>query len=238
MYGRRARVFNVLMAIKQLIFNSFEQNNQGLRSNSTDLIVDSSGKTWINAAGLCYYDDAKGKFTYINPDPRRQIGGMDYRVLNGNDLWYAGSFGLSKINLKSPKRHFYTSLKNIGNSLGNFFIGDNTLLVSSREKVFFYNIKKDTYTTKTFLYNHSLLKIFTAITSGGITYLGTNHGLFTLSDDFNSVTPLVTGVADLIDDFLFMPQDKAHKYLFIATDGSGVQVYNTFNKKLEAYLHT
>ncbi len=66
---------------------------------------------------------------------------------------------LAKLNLQSLKISF-TSLTGITDPLGTFLIDDNTLLISSREKVYIYNIKNDSYTATTLIYKHSLLKIF------------------------------------------------------------------------------
>jgi len=216
-------------------FNSFEQGNQGLKSNSTDVIADNAGRIWVNSAGLCYYDDEESRFIYVNPDPKRPINGLDYMIIKGNNMWYVGDYGLTEIDLKSLKTK-YTSLKTVGNPLGNFFIDDSTLLVSSREKVYIYNIKRNTYVAKTFLYNHSLLKIFAVEKSGAAIFLGTNHGLFTLNN-LNTLS-LVSSGAGEVDDLLFMPQDKEKKYLFAATNGNGILVYNTSDEKMAyRYVH-
>ena len=35
-----------------------------------------------------------------------------------------------------------------------------------------------------------------------------------------------------------MPQDKDEKYMFLATDGKGLMIYNIFSKKIEfVFLH-
>ena len=54
-------------------FSSFDQAKGGLRDNYTDIIADNDGRIWVSSAGLCYYDDAGGKFVYVEPGPGRTI---------------------------------------------------------------------------------------------------------------------------------------------------------------------
>jgi two-component sensor histidine kinase/sugar lactone lactonase YvrE len=222
---------------KTIDFNSFNEVNGGLKSNTTDLIADKNGRIWVISGGLCYYDDAAGKFIYVQPDPKRPLNGADFMTIKDNCLWFIGEYGLEKLDLQSLKIT-YTSLLHVANPLGNFFVDDHTILVSSREKVYFYDIKTDTYSTKTFIHNQSLIKIFSVATSGATVFLGTNHGLYILKDtkDFSptgSVTPDI-----IVDDLLFMPRDKVKQYLFLATEGSGILVYNTIKNKVEfTYAH-
>jgi ligand-binding sensor domain-containing protein len=221
---------------KTLNFNSFEPENGGLKSNNTDVAVDNYGRVWINSAGICYYDDAQEKFIYVQPDPKRKINGAGFMAIHGDFLWFVGEYGLTKLNVRSLEIS-YTSLKYVDNPLGNFFIDDNTLLVSSREKVYIYNIKNDTYTTNTFIYKHSLLKVFAVATKDKTIFLGTTRGLFTLNN-LKDISPVSNGTGDIVEDLLFMPQDKEKKYLFIAKEGNGLFVYNTEKKKMEfAYVH-
>jgi len=221
---------------KTLDFNSFDRSNGGLKSNATDVIADHTGRLWVSSAGLCYYDDASGKFIYVQPDRTRKINGIDFMILKENWMWFICDYGLAKLNLQSLKIS-YTSLTRLGNPLGNFFVNDSTLLVSSREKVYFYNTRNDTYTSRAFVYNHSLLKIFAVDTTAGTTFLGTNSGLFTLNK-LQQISPVPNGTNDIVVDLLFMPQDSEKKYLFIATEGNGIQVYNTVKKRIEfTYKH-
>jgi len=146
-------------------FNSFEQAKGGLRDNATDVVADNSGRIWVSSAGLCYYDDASGKFIYVEPDPKHKINAVFSLALQKNFLWFVCEHGLARIDLRSLKILF-TSLTNVDNPLGSFSIDENTLLVSAREKMYVYNIKTNTYSSQTLFYNHSLVKVLAAAVRG------------------------------------------------------------------------
>jgi len=219
-------------------FNSFDRTKSGLRDNSTDIIADNDGRIWVSSAGLCYYNDVTGKFIYIQPDRKHNsITNVFSMLAQKNYLWFVCDYGLARVDLRSLKMSF-TSLTGIANPLGTFLLDDNTLLISSREKVYTYNIKADTYSANTLIHNHSLLKIFAACKSDKTIFLGTNFGLFTFKNlkNISVECPATKDVS--IGDLLFLPQDKEKKYLFAGTEGKGILVYNTVSRKIEfTYTH-
>ncbi len=218
-------------------FNSLNKTSGALRSNYADVATDSTGRVWISSGGLCFYDDLSGKFIYVNPDANHHITYTQGFCFQKNYLWFVCDYGLAKLNMQSLKMSF-TSLTGITDPLSINMIDENTILISSREKVYAYNIKKNTYSSNTLIYNHSSLKVFAMIKRGATLFLGTSAGLFTLNN-LTDITPLSKGVKDLIiADMLFLPGDKEKKYLFLATDGKGLMIYNTVLKKIEyTYLH-
>jgi len=214
-------------------YTSFDSAKSGLRDNSTDIIADNDGRIWVTSAGLCYYDDVTGKFVYVQPDRKHNnITNVFAMLVQKDCLWFVCDYGLAKLDLRSLKMSF-TSLTNVINPLGTFLLDENTLLISSRGKVYIYNIKKDTFTARTLIYNHSLLKIFAACKSYKAVFLGTNFGLFSFKNlqDISVECPATKGIS--IGDLLFLPQDKEKKYLFAGTEGKGILVYNTTTKKIE-----
>lgn len=54
-------------------FNSVDENKATLRSNYADIAADNDGRVWVGSGGLCYYDDANGKFVYVMPDKNHPI---------------------------------------------------------------------------------------------------------------------------------------------------------------------
>ncbi len=218
-------------------FNSFDQLKGGLRDNYTGEIADNNGRIWVSSAGLCYYDDASGKFIYVNPDAKHNLTYIDAFCIQKNYLWFICEFGLAKLDVRTLKISF-TSLIKVTDPLCSFLADDNTLVISSREKVYVYNIKEDTYTSNTLIYDHTLVKIFAAAKGGNDIFLGTNYGLFTFKHlkDIARVSAVKKGLA--IDDLVFLPQDKEKRYLFLGTEGKGLLIYNTALKKIEfTYLH-
>jgi signal transduction histidine kinase/ligand-binding sensor domain-containing protein len=218
-------------------FNSFDKGKGTLRANYAGLRADNNGRIWVSSSGLCYYDDASGKFVYIVPDPKHSISNISGIYPQGNSLWLVCDSGLARLDLKSLKISF-TSLTTIADPLSIYLVDENTLLLSSREKVYVYDIKKDSYSVHTLLYNGSLVKIFTINKKGDDVYLGTNYGLFTFQN-LKTINLVNNEPEDFaIDDMLFLPQDKEKKYLFLATEGHGLLVYNTTSKKIEyTYTH-
>jgi ligand-binding sensor domain-containing protein/two-component sensor histidine kinase len=221
---------------KTVDFNSLRAGPGSLRSNYTDVAADSSGRVWVSAAGLCYYDDAGAKFVYVKPDPNHAIAYTQGFCFQKNYLWFVCNYGLVRLDLRSLKIT-YTSLGNVTDPLSTTIINDTAILVSSREKIYSYNIKKDTYNTSTLIYNHTSLKVFAVAKKGPVIFLATTGGLFILKN-LNEIMQ-VDGLRDItIADLLFLPADKEKKYLFLATDGNGLMVYNTVSKKVEfTYTH-
>jgi len=218
-------------------FTSFDQSKFGLRNNYAGVIADNTGRIWVGSAGLCYYDDASGKFVYVNPDPKHNFTDVAALYVEKGNLWFVCELGLAKLNLLTLKISF-TSVTGIADPLCTYLIDENTLMVSSREKVYFYNIRQNTYTATTLIYNRSLLKTFSITNCGNSLLLGTNYGLFTLKNQ-KDISLACTATKDVpINDLVFLPQDKERKYLFVATDDKGLMVYNTVSKRIEYdYIH-
>ena len=216
---------------KTIDFNRFDPSKGALRNNATSLVADNTGRIWITSAGLCYYDDASGRFVYVEaPDAPAIVNAFSLCTLK-NNLWFICNHGLIKLDVRTLKMS-YTSLKHVPNPLYTYAVNDTTLLIADREKLYIYNIKSDTYSTTTLVYHNALLKIFGVIKGNGVIFLGTNYGLFTITD-VNHLSPVGTAINNVfIGNLLFMPQDKEKKYLFVATGGGGVIVYNTIEKKI------
>lgn len=218
-------------------FNSVDENAAALRSNYTDVAADNDGRIWVSSAGLCYYDNASGKFVYLHPDANHPITYTQGFCFQAGNLWFVCDHGLARADLHTLKISF-TKLTRVTDPLGIFLIGKNTLLISSREKVYIYSINTGAFSTHTLIYNHSLVKIDAVAISGKTIFVSTNRGVFTFNNlkDINIVN---TGIKDvMVNDLLFLPEDKRKIHLFIATDGKGLVVYNTALKKTEViYAH-
>ena len=99
--------------------------------------------------------------------------------------------------------------------------------------MYIYDIRSGTYLIRTLIYNHSLVKIDAVAKRGATIFVASNRGLFTF-DNLKDISLINTGTKEIsINDILFLPEDKEQKYLFLATDGKGVRVYNTILKKVE-----
>jgi ligand-binding sensor domain-containing protein/two-component sensor histidine kinase len=218
-------------------FSSVDENKAELRSNYADIAADNDGRIWVGSGGLCYYDDARGKFVYVTPDKNHPITYTQGFCFQKKNLWFVCNYGLARLNLVTLKISF-TTLTGVTDPLGTFLINKNTLLVSSREKVYTYNINRDTYSTNTLVYNHSLVKIDAVAQSGPTIFVSSNRGLFTFNN-LKDISIVNTATKDvMINDILFLPEDKEKKYLFLATEGKGVMVYNTVRKKIDfTYEH-
>ncbi len=222
---------------KTVDFNSFNHSKGSLRDNYTNIITDDNGRVWVSSAGLCYYDDESGKFIYIGPDAKHPITFVNTFCIQKNYLWFVCDYGLAKLDLKSLKIIF-TSLTEVVDPLCLSLINEKTMLVSSREKVYIYDVIKDTYSTSILTYNHSLIKISSVINSGRDIFIGSPHGLFVLKNlkDISLVSEATKDIE--VEDLIFLPEDKEKKYLFLATDGRGIMVYNTISKTIDfTYVH-
>jgi ligand-binding sensor domain-containing protein/two-component sensor histidine kinase len=225
--------------VKTLDFNSVSADNGGLKDNYTDLIADTSGRIWVSSLGLAYFDNAQNQFVYVHPKPKSKFDYAYALLLSQKKdyLWFVGNSGLQRLNLRTFKIS-PTSLTQVTDPLCSFQLDDNTLLVSSREKVYLYHIKENTYKIITLVYKHALVKIYNAIKKGNDLYLGTTKGLFKFEKlkDLKLVDEATDGVE--VTDLLFLPGDTEKKFLLFSTNGKGLKVYNTLTQKIEfTYLH-
>jgi len=218
---------------KTLDFNRFDPSSGSLRINATNIIKDNTGRIWVSSAGICYYNDATGKFVYIaDPDKAHHITNVYSPCLLNKDIWFVCDYGLCRLDLRTLKISF-TSLTYVPNPLCIYAIDGKSLLISDREKVFTYSITHDSYKATSLIYDNALLKIFKVIKGNGRYYLGTNSGLFTTADIYH-INPQPTPISGIaINDLVFMQQDKTHNYLFTGTDGKGIMIYNTGENKVE-----
>jgi signal transduction histidine kinase/ligand-binding sensor domain-containing protein len=220
-----------------IYFGRDNQSNTGLRGNYSGLVCDNNGDVWITCYGLCRYDEASGKFVYVKTDPKHNFRDAESFSIRGDYIWFICEFGLAKFDTRTLRTTF-TSLTHVYDPLCTAFINDSTLFVSSREKVYFYNVKRDTWTSRTLVYNQSLLKVFCIHKVKDSFFLGTNNGLFLL-DHGNEIVPKCPQTRDIIiNDFAVLQADREQKYLLLAAEGRGIQVYNTESEKIEfGYLH-
>jgi len=218
-------------------FSRDNHSNGGLRSNYPGVVCDGNGNVWITCDGLCRYDEATGKFVYVKTDPKHNFHSAESFCARGDELWFVCEFGLAKFDVRTQKTIF-TSLTHVYDPLCTVFINDSTLFISSREKVYFYNTKRDTWTSETLVYNQSLLKVFCIRQVKDKFFLGTNNGLFMLNND-HKISALCPETRDVgIDDMTLLAADKEQKYLLMASEGRGIQIYNTGQQKIEFnYLH-
>jgi len=194
-------------------FNSFDKSEGGLKGYYSGVIADSTGRVWVGSAGLCYYDDISGKFVYVKPDSKHDFAGFAAFCADKNNLWFVCEYGLARLDLRTLKISF-TSLTSIADPLCTYLIDENTIMVSSREKVYFYNSRQNTYTSATLIYNGSLLKTFGVSKCGSTIYLGTNYGLFTLKNSKTAAFECAATKDISINDLLFLRQDKKKEHLF------------------------
>src|ERR1700744_5281083 len=73
---------------RTLDFDRFDPKNGPLRDNSANLTADSTGRIWVTSGGLCYYDDAHGKFVYVDGDAAHPISIVFSLCILGNNLWF------------------------------------------------------------------------------------------------------------------------------------------------------
>jgi len=217
-------------------YNSNDTSTGGLKNNYTDLISDNYGRIWVSSAGLCYYNEVLGKFIYPDAGANRVITYAFAPSIQKNNLWFVCDYGLAKLDLTSLTIS-YTSLTDVINPLCTHPLDDSTLLVSSREHLYSYNIKRNSFIKRTPLFNHSVIKIFEVKKCSRSIFLATNLGLFEYKNiDEVSFSPAAGNIP--INDLSFMAQDGDEEHLFLATDGKGLLVYNTISKKIElTYSH-
>lgn len=223
---------------KTVQYDSFGQAPGLLRSDyAGSLITDPQGRVWVGDGGLCYYDSGINGFKYIEPDSGPPLTFAFSFCIVKNNLWFVCNYGLAKLNLETLKISL-TTLKNVRDPLCIYRYDDNSLWVSSREKLYKYDIVHNTYTANTLVYHHNLMKIYTVRRNKSTCFIATNLGLFTIKPD-NSLTLIETGAKDIgITDIDFSPLDKKKEYLLISTDGKGLLIYNTIQKKIQhTYLH-
>ncbi|HEY0245737.1 MAG TPA: hypothetical protein VGC01_09255, partial [Mucilaginibacter sp.] len=222
---------------KMVEYNSFTQLPGSLRSNYTDVTTDRSGQLWVYSQGVCYYDYASGKFVYLKQDAAHTITDVNAWLQQNDYLWFVCDFGLARLDTRTHKIIF-TSLSKITDPLFSFLVDDNTLLISSREKIYIYHIKENTFTTHVLISDNALLKVFGISKNGSGIFLATNNGLFEIKDINSLASPVKKSESITINDLVFLPQDKERKYLFMATEGKGLLVYNTISGKIEyTYVH-
>jgi signal transduction histidine kinase/ligand-binding sensor domain-containing protein len=222
---------------KTVDYNAINPNNAGLRNNYTDVLADDNGRIWISGGGLAYYDDAKARFIYLQLPGMPPINYAYAWALQKNELWFVCNLGLARVNVNTLQITL-TSLRDITDPISGYLIDDNTFLISSREKNYLYTIDKDSYTSNRWVYDHILIKMFSMQKRGNDIYLGSSRGFFKLNplSGLQLLDSATKGVA--INDIEFLPQDTERKYLFIATDGKGLKVFNTATRKIEfTYLH-
>ena len=223
--------------INTIDFGGIEHTKYGLRGNYPGIFRDNAGNVWVTCRGICRYDDVTNRFIYVKADPKRNFTDAESFCTQSYNLWFVTEFGLLKLDTRTLKIS-YSSLTGIHDPLCTSMINDSTLFVSSREKIYYYNIRKDTWTSATLVYNRSLVKIFSIYKAGERFYFGTNNGLFVL-DQPDKITAVCPETRDVnINALTVLPADKAQKYLLLAWEGEGIQVYNTKDDKIEfKYLH-
>ena len=167
----------------------------------------------------------------LKPDPKRNFYCRRKSFCAQSDnLWFITEFGLTKLDTRTLKV-LNTSLTGIHDPLCTSMINDSILFISSREKIYYYNIRKDTWKSATLVYKQSLVKIFCIYKAGDRFYFGTNNGLFAL-DQAGAIKPVCPETRDVnINAMTVLPADKAQKYLLLAWKGEGVQAYNTKEAK-------
>ncbi|HEY8929403.1 MAG TPA: triple tyrosine motif-containing protein [Mucilaginibacter sp.] len=218
-------------------YNALNHTAGALRGNYTDVATDKYGQLWVSSLGIARYEYRSGKFIYIDPDKAHKITDVNAVLPQNNYLWFICEYGLVKLDVLTQKIT-YTSLSHIADPLCTFLVDENTMLVSSREKVYVYHIKEDKWEVHTLIYNKLLLKIYAVNQNRNAIYLGTDHGLFMLKSLADIEHPVMLTGDWVVNDILFMPQDKAKTYLFVATEGRGLKILNTgWGKVTYTYLH-
>ncbi|ASU32554.1 sensor histidine kinase [Mucilaginibacter xinganensis] len=223
---------------KTVQFSSFNTTVHTIKDSYAHIIADNDGRIWASSGGLSYYDDDSDSFVYIQPGGKKAPFIFAHALsVNGDYLWFVCDYGLAKINVRTLKIT-YTSLVSVIDPLCSYMVNKHTLLVSSRQKVYLYNTVKDTYSEMILTYNNSLVKVYTAIGTGSEVLLGTTLGLFKLKN-LKEITLISPETKDIeVDDLHFLSDDKDKRHLYMATDGKGLMVYNTAEKRIEAtYLH-
>ncbi len=112
-----------------------------------DLLIDNNQIVWLSTEwGLCYYDETKDKFKYINDRSSIQlVYKMPLCNDKQNNIWIAAEDGLKKVNI-TTKNFFNTSLKRIPDP--QFIVEDDNgfLIIGTRGKgIYKYNPLNDSY---------------------------------------------------------------------------------------------
>jgi len=218
-------------------YNSFLTGNNAIRSNAVNIIADDYGRIWAGSGGLCYYDYTLNKFVYITAGATHDFKDVNSLLVYQNRLWFVCEYGLAYVDLRTLKVTF-TRLTYNENPLTNYVYSNGTLLIGFRDKAFLYNINTGIVAQHNLEYKHSLLYItgLTPYRDGFL--LATASGLFRFKniDSISLVNPRFKDM--VIQGMLFLPQDKEKKFLFVATDGQGILVYNVVTGAIVAnFVH-
>ncbi len=175
-----------------LHFKTYTHNpsdSNSLRSIwACDLLLDDNKTLWASTEfGLCYYNEEKDKFIYING--RRELQ-LIYKMPlcngNNNNIWVACEDGLKKINTIT-KKIFNTSLKRIADPQFVVLTQNNHLIIGTRGKgLYDYNPVKNNYTE---LFTKNLPKdvhYMDALVDGEDTWIATGEGLLLLNLNGNT----------------------------------------------------
>jgi ligand-binding sensor domain-containing protein len=208
-------------------FTNYNNQHHGLKANySDDLLSDKWGRLWVgNIAGLCYYDRNQNQFKYINSNGADPIKYAFAYCIVKDELWFVCNYGLCKINLRSLEVT-RTSLENILDPIKTFPVDDNTLLISSREYYYIYNIPSNTFSRKTLIENNVVIRISDVVRKKDTLWIASNKGLWK-TKTINESLQIVPGTVNMIiRSLVFHPADKFKNYLWLATD-NGLQVFST-----------
>ena len=151
----------------------------------SDLLVDDTQLLWATTEyGICYYDENKDQFVYINKPTEVQLV---YKIPickdYNNTVWVAAEDGLKKLN-SLTKKFTSTSLKRIADPQFVLVLSNRELLIGTRGKgLYKYNKLKDTYRKLTVNELPADAHFMDALQDGEEAWIATSEGLLQLKAD-------------------------------------------------------
>ena len=195
-----------------------------------DLLIDNNQILWLSTEwGLCYYDETKDRFKYLNDRSSIQlVYKMPLCNDRKNNIWIAAEDGLKKVNT-ATKKYINTSLKRIPDP--QFIVEDNNgyLIIGTRGKgIYNYNPLNDSYKLLQFKGIPSDTHFMDAIRDKDAVWIASSEGLLLLKNN---------ETFELFNNGLYTLKNKKIDQLmcvqkFEAAFGDKEIVCGTYDKKL------
>lgn len=151
----------------------------------TDLLIDKSQTIWASTEwGVCYYDNIRDRFKYINQKNDIQIL---YKAPlckgTGDIIWVAAEDGLKKINT-STKKYYSTALTRIADPQFIVHTGNDIFIIGTRGKgLFKYNGITNSFTQISIPEIPETSHYMDAVVDGDKIWIATDAGLLLLNSD-------------------------------------------------------
>ncbi len=163
-----------------------------------DLLVDDRQTLWVTTEyGVCYYEENKDRFVYINrPTEIQLVYKLPMCKDDHNTVWIAAEDGLKKIN-SITKKYIATSLQRIADPQFVLVLSTKELLIGTRGKgLYKYNKLNDTYRKLSIKELPEDAHFMDALKDDGEAWIATSEGLLQLKAD-EAYNLFNTGVGEL-----------------------------------------